>query len=58
MDYLQTVCAHKIRNKCMKFKYHERNTTVSSVQSGGAKLKGLYIRYLGDGIYLRAVFSV
>ena len=61
MHYIQTEYAHRIRNKCIKSKDHDRNTTrrprVSGVQSGVSESKGLYTRYLCDGAYLRAVFS-
>lgn len=43
MYYLQTVYAHRIRNKCLKSKDHEMNTTCrAGVQSGESKSQGLY----------------
>lgn len=39
MHFLQTEYAQKLRTKCLKSKDHERNPTVSGVQSGVAKSK-------------------
>lgn len=42
MHYLQTESAHWIRNKCIKSKDHEMNTTCRpGVQSGESKSNGL-----------------
>lgn len=61
MQFLQTDYAHRTRNKWIKSKEHEKNTTfrprVSGVQSGVTNSKGFYTRYLCDGASLGAVFS-
>lgn len=58
------IYSHKIRNRCIKSKDHERNATrrpqISGVQSGLKRNWRIYIPVpgLGDNAYLRTVLSL